>query len=180
MTGKMGLSRSLTSAEIVAQVYHGIATTRAHNMPPLTNIVYMGMGDAGKNIANVTESVRILTDQHKFQFSNRKITVSTVGPDLNAFEEFSKLKCSIAWSLHSPDVELRHKLIPTSRKYTPIQLRDALVGSLVRNRPIAKRTLMIAVTLIDGVNDSLLDAQKVAEFIKPMLVEVRLLCCCSG
>jgi 23S rRNA (adenine2503-C2)-methyltransferase len=57
LTGKMGLMRSLTGAEIVSQVFRGLQVSRREGMPPMTNVVFMGMGDAGRNLESVGEAV---------------------------------------------------------------------------------------------------------------------------
>jgi len=96
-----------------------------------------------------------------------KITVSTVGPTPEVFMLIADLPATIAWSLHSADNNIRKFLVP-STKHSVEDLRDGLLQSLLK-RPLRNRTLMIAVTLIDGINDTLIDAQKLAEFIRPML-----------
>ena len=85
-TGKMGLSRSLRADEVVSQVAHGrrLALSTV-GMPELTNVVYMGMGDAGENLEAVGESVIALTDHERMQMARSKVTVSTVGGDPSVF-----------------------------------------------------------------------------------------------
>lgn len=96
-----------------------------------------------------------------------KITVSTVGPSPESFSLLSDIPATLAWSLHSPDNNIRKFLVP-STKHTVEELRDGLLQALLK-RPLRNRTIMIAITLIDGINDSLEDAQKTAAFVKPML-----------
>lgn len=64
LTSKMGIVRNLTAEEIISQVVRGIAITKREGMPPLTNVVFMGMGDAGRNPAAVpvAAAVACLTD----------------------------------------------------------------------------------------------------------------------
>lgn len=80
LTGKMGLVRSLTAEEIISQVFRGLQVSTENNMPPMTNVVFMGMGDAGRNIANVREAVECMVDRQRLGMAAGKITVSTVGP----------------------------------------------------------------------------------------------------
>lgn len=170
-TGKMGLMRNLTTEEILGQVYLGLRKSQDECMPLMTNIVFMGMGDAGKNIDSVVAAVRCLTDRNRFCFAQSKVTVSTVGPTPEVFQQLADVPCTIAWSLHAADDGLRKRLVPTTR-HTTAQLRDGLVAALATRPTFKQRTVMIAVTLIAGVNDRVEDAEALAEFIRPMLVIV--------
>lgn len=167
-TGKMGLMRNLTSAEIVGQVYQGLRIALREGMPPMTNVVFMGMGDAGRNILNVGAAVQCLVDRDRFSLAASKCTVSTVGPSPEAFMQLAQYPGTLAWSLHSADDSIRKFLVP-STKHSTVELRDGLMAALA-SRPAPKtRTIMIAITLIEGVNDSTEDAYKIAEFVRPML-----------
>lgn len=72
-------------------------------MPPLNNVVFMGMGDAGRNSEAVARAVDALVDTARMNMSPSKITVSTVGPSPQSFMELARLPTALAWSLHSPD-----------------------------------------------------------------------------
>ena len=178
LTGKMGLIRNLTSTEIIGQVVRGLEVSRRTAMPAMTNIVFMGMGDAGRNIDAVRDAVACITDTNRLRFAHQKVTVSTVGPSPDIFEEIAKMNCTIAWSLHSANETIRQRLVYSSRPspnpsrpYYSIQdLRQGLLNALKNSdRSRRKQSLMIALTLIDGVNDSIEDAEQLAEFILPML-----------
>lgn len=130
-------------------------------------VVFMGMGDAGRNIVNVKQAVECLVDGSRFSFGQSKVTVSTVGPSPEVFDVLATLPASIAWSLHSPNDEIRKQLVP-STKHTTLQLRDALLTALQTHRVLKKRTIMIAFTLIEGINDRDEDAIAIADFVRPM------------
>ena len=117
-TGAMGLLRSLTASEIIAQVLIAEQVATRDSMPPITNVVYMGMGDAAGNIAAVRESVLCLTDEQRMHLSPNKVCVSTVGPRPDAFMELAQLPATIAWSLHSPVDETRQMLVPSTKHTT--------------------------------------------------------------
>ena len=168
LTGKMGLMRSLTGAEIVSQVFRGLQVSRREGMPLMTNVVFMGMGDAGRNLGAVGEAVACMTDRDRLSMAQSKITVSTVGPAPETFMEIAKMPCTIAWSLHSPDDAVRKLLVPSTR-HTTAELRDGLLAALSSRPNLRHRTIMIALTLIDGINDSEADALKVVSFVRPML-----------
>ena len=167
-TARMGLVRDLTADEIVAQVAvaRGVAA-RSSFMPPLTNIVFMGMGDAGRNVRHVKRAATALVDGAKFRMARSKITISTVGPSPDAFAALADADGMLAWSVHTADDELRRHLVPSS-KYAVAELRDGLVAALER-RPARRRTLMLAATLIAGVNDGADDAAALAAFVGPLV-----------
>ena len=103
--------------------------------------------------------------------ASSKITISTVGPSPESFATLSAMPGTLAWSLHSADDKIRKKLVPSTR-HTTVQLRDGLVKALKSRKAIRTRTIMIALTLIDGINDTEEDAIKLTDFIKPMLGDV--------
>lgn len=166
-TGTMSLIRNLTSSEIISQVIHGMRISRREQMPTLRNVVFMGMGDSARNYVEVGKAVDCLTDRYRMGMAKGKITISTVGPSPEIFMELAKMNGTLAWSLHSADESIRKKLVPSTR-HSIYDLRQGLLDALL-SRPIKARTLMIAFTLIDGINDSIMDAQKIAEFVQPML-----------
>jgi 23S rRNA (adenine2503-C2)-methyltransferase len=169
LTGKMGIVRNLTSTEMINQVIRGIQIAKREKMPRLGNVVFMGMGDAGRNIDEVKDAVLCLTDNNRFSFNHGKVTVSTVGPSPDIFEEIALLPCAVAWSLHSPIDSIRRKLVPTSSRHTTVQLRDGLMKAMqLRPDTSNHRAIMIAVTLLDGINDREEDAKALLEFIEPL------------
>lgn len=128
----------------------------------------MGMGDAGRNLVNVRQAVECLVDPDRFSFSRSKVTVSTVGPSPDIFAELATIPASLAWSLHSPNDGLRKMLVPSTR-HSMIELRDAIIHAMTTLRHKNHRTLMIACTLIKGINDSDDDAIALADFVQPMI-----------
>ena len=167
-TGTMGLIRNLTALEIVSQVFCGLQISLREDMPTMNNIVFMGMGDAGRNIVNVGQAMNCLVDRDRFSFAASKCTVSTVGPSPEAFMELAQYPGALAWSLHAADDELRRYLVPSTR-HTTVELRDNLMRALSTRPSLRTRTMMIAVTLIEGVNDSHDHAKQLADFVRPIL-----------
>lgn len=129
------------------------------------------MGDSGRNMDSVGEAVAALTCRNKFSMASSKITISTVGPSPESFATLAAMPGTLAWSLHSADDTIRRKLVPSTR-HTTVELRDGLVKALKSRAAMRTRTIMIALTLIDGVNDGEEDAKKLTEFLKPMLGDV--------
>ena len=82
----------------------------------------------------------------------------------------------LAWSVHAADDETRKLLVPTT-KHSMVELREAFRDAL-RSRPSrALRTLMVEVALMDGLNDSPAHAERLAEFLRPMIEEDKLKLC---
>ncbi|KAL3775078.1 hypothetical protein HJC23_013998 [Cyclotella cryptica] len=182
-TGRMGKLRSLTADEILVQLFYakkivrlsrdGILDSGSPNdgslvLPPVTNIVFMGMGEPADNAQSVRDAIEIMTRRELFQLGANRVTVSTVAPTPEAFMEFCESKCVLAWSVHAVRDDLRKKLVPTT-KYTMEELRQGLIDTLKKRN---LRTVMIEVALIADVNDSLREADELADFVKYITVEV--------
>jgi len=181
-TGKMGKLRSLTTDEILSQLFFAKKMVRlSHDgtlrtdqngqsvtLPPISNIVFMGMGEPSDNSAAVCGAIDIMTQNDYFQLSASRVTVSTVAPSPKAFSDFVDSRCVLAWSVHAVRNDLRKQLVPTT-KYTMEELRDGLIDTL-KNRSL--RTCMIEVALMDKVNDSLREADELAEFLSYITKEV--------
>lgn len=168
LTGKMGFIRNLAADEIVSQVVIGRRIVEENGMPELTNVVFMGQGDAGRNLIEVKRAVEALVDRKRLGMSQSKVTVSSVGPSPETFLDLASMPGTLAWSLHSPIDEVRKALVP-STTHTTVELRDGLIAALKTRQSLRTRTMMVACTLIDGVNDSANDARDLAAFIRPML-----------
>jgi 23S rRNA (adenine2503-C2)-methyltransferase len=108
-TGKMGKLRSLTTDEILVQMFYAQKIVRLSNnnnndyegdeidkpppLPPITNVVFMGMGEPADAADSVRGAIKILTRNELFQLSATRVTVSTVAPTPDAFHEFVDSKC---------------------------------------------------------------------------------------
>ncbi|KAL3804750.1 LOW QUALITY PROTEIN: hypothetical protein ACHAW5_007983 [Stephanodiscus triporus] len=178
-TGRMGKLRSLTTDEILVQVYYAfkvcrvvrsIISTQNNILPKVDNIVYMGMGEPADNAESVVRAAQILVDRRLFGLAQSKVTISTVAPNPSAFHTLGKALASLAWSVHAVDDQLRRRLVPTT-KNTMEELRCALVNTL-RTRSIKLRRTMLEVALIEGVNDSDEDAKRLAAFSKAIMNDV--------
>lgn len=168
VTATLGLTRNLSAAEIVAQVHAANLEARGRSMPPLRNIVYMGMGEPLDNLDAVRTSTRILTDHHAFAMPANHLTISTVGTSPRAIRAAADLAGNLAWSLHAVDDEDRRRLVPTV-KHSLADLRAAFVDVMRQRRAI----LFIEMTLIAGVNDSIDHAEALRRFIAPFQPAVR-------
>ncbi len=169
VTALVGLRRSLSAAEIVFQVELARRMSQERKMPPLRNVVFMGMGEPLDNLDAVKQGVAVLCDQNGLSIPPRHITLSTVGTTPTKIWSLKDLPVSVAWSLHTADDELRHKLVPTMR-HALIDLRDAFVR-VVQNR---NALLFVEMALIAGINDDIQSAEKLADFLVPFGDNVRI------
>ncbi len=173
-TGYMGFTRNLSASEIVEQVFlvnDSIASESPGNH--LTNIVFMGMGEPLLNLRNVIEAIRTLCEpSYALPFSQRKITVSTVGilPQIEKLAR-SELAVKLAVSLHAADQEKRAALIPAAKEHTLENLRRALEDYA----QAGKERVTLVYMLLDGVNDTRQDAEKLARFGRSFLCKINLI-----
>jgi len=124
-TAKLGLTRNLETHEITSQVFLAIKELGEEK---LTNIVFMGMGEPLDNFDNVVKAIRILQNDLCFNFSPRRITVSTSGviPQISKLAD-TGLKLKLAVSLNSAIQVKREKLMPISRTYPLSELKKTLI-----------------------------------------------------
>ena len=165
-TGRMGRRRNLATDEIVAQVFEGVRLARAHALPPVRNIVFMGMGEPLDNLDAVETALKVMTDQRAFGLSPRYVTLSTVAPSPEAVRRTRDWPARLAWSLHAADDRLRKMLVPSARHRTAA-LRDAF-GEVLEARSARQASLLVEATLIAGVNDSPLHAAQFASLLLPL------------
>lgn len=170
-SGRAGLVRGLSAAEIVAQVL----VARRHLEPDerLRNLVFMGMGEPLHHYDETARALRLLTHPEGGGMSPRRITVSTVGlvPGIERLGRDFGGKIGLALSLHAPDDATRERIVPMNRSYPVAALMKAL-----RAYPLpARRRITIEYTLIDGVNDSLAHAARLAALLAGLRVKVNLI-----
>ena len=157
-TGKQGFSRNLAAHEIVAQLWHanralgaGDPAQRARGERPVTNVVFMGMGEPLQNYAATLTALRIMLDDNAYGLSRRRVTVSTSGvvPMIDRLRDDCPV--ALAVSLHAPEDALRDELVPLNRKY-PLA---ALMAACRRYLERAPRDFVtFEYVMLDGVNDS--------------------------
>jgi 23S rRNA (adenine2503-C2)-methyltransferase len=172
-TGRMGKLRNLSTGEILAQMHWANKVIRLQEMHPVDNIVFMGQGEPADNAEAVVKAADILIDHSAYQLAPRRVTISTVAPSPESFEELGKASVVLAWSVHASQDELRRELVPTTR-HTMGQLRDGLISTLRgRRRSKRLRNVMLEITLLDQINDSIKDATHLVKFCQPLLEQVK-------
>jgi 23S rRNA (adenine2503-C2)-methyltransferase len=179
-TGLMGLTRHLRTAEIVGQVLavqDDIAQRRAEG--DLTapengfqNIVFMGMGEPLHNFDNVVRAVKLLNDELGFNFSSRKITVSTSGlvPAIQRFGA-SGAGANLAVSLNATTDEVRDEVIPINKKWPIAELLAAL-----REYPLkSRKRITIEYVMLRGINDRDEDLERLPQLLRGIPVKINLI-----
>lgn len=152
-TGKMGLKRNLTSGEIVDQLAH----VRRFSGHPITNIVFMGMGEPFHNYAQVIKAAEIIHAELGFGIGARKITISTSGllPQIRRFaDEGHRFKLAI--SLNASDDMTRDKVMPVNKKWNIKDLIEVCRYYTEKSRNM----FTFEYVLLDGVNDTIEDAKR--------------------
>jgi 23S rRNA (adenine2503-C2)-methyltransferase len=170
-TARNGFTRNLSPGEIVSQVLI-FARFLMLQGKQITNIVYMGMGEPFLNYSAVMKSIRILNHHEGFNLGARSFTVSTVGiiPGIELFTEENS-QVNLAVSLHAGDDKLRTQLVPINRTYPLSKLITACRNYIDKTH----RRLTFEIALIEDVNDSINDAQKVANLLADLACHVNLI-----
>jgi len=177
-TGQAGLTRNLSTAEIVTQVFAGARAMARGEVPGgagrVSNIVFMGMGEPLANYGSVLGAVRRITDPAPagLGISQRAVTVSTVGL-VPAIERLAGegLSVRLAVSMHAPDDELRDELVPVNRRWKVAQVLDAAWGYA---RATGRR-VSIEYAMIRDINDHPWRADLLASLLAGRLAHVNLI-----
>ena len=167
VTGAVGFERDLTADEIVAQVRY----VRFREALPVTNLVFMGMGEPLLNDDNVARAIEVLSADGGMAIGRRKITVSTAGitPKIKPFLERTGVKLAV--SLTGLTDAARNRWMPLNRKFPLDELLRALKGLGFKKG----RKMSFEVVLIEGVNDSVKEAELLAELIRGIPASVNVI-----
>ncbi|MCK9272830.1 23S rRNA (adenine(2503)-C(2))-methyltransferase RlmN [Candidatus Gracilibacteria bacterium] len=167
-TGKLGLQRNLEFYEIVDQIMEAVLILHREGKN-LRNIVYMGMGEPFLNYPNVKKSIEIACKQTKFDFSSRRVTISTCGI-ISGIKQFGHdfPQTSLAISLHAPNDELRSKIMPVNITY-PLSF---LMKALDDYTALTNKRIFYEYIMIGGINDSLENARELAKLLEGKLAHV--------
>ncbi|QSB06223.1 23S rRNA (adenine(2503)-C(2))-methyltransferase RlmN [Natronoglycomyces albus] len=173
-TGQAGLTRNLSTAEIVDQVVHAAKTAAEHELGRLSHVVFMGMGEPLANWARLKKVLQLLTAPvpDGVGLSARNITVSTVGlvPQIKQLTELG-LPVTLAVSLHAPDDELRDELVPINTRWKVAEVLDAAWEYANRS----KRRVSIEYAMIRDINDQPWRADRLAALLRGRIAHVNLI-----
>jgi len=169
-TGGMGFRRNLNTAEMVDQ-FLGMQSQLPEG-EPITNVVFMGMGEPLLNLDAVVEAVRIFLDPKTFAIASRRMTVSTAGVLPKIPELLEAVPVNLAVSLHATTDAVRDQLVPLNRKF-PLQ---ALL-TLLRESPFVtrQRPVFFEYTLLAAVNDSVEDARRLIRIAQRLPAKVNVI-----
>lgn len=171
-TGYMDRKRNLDAAEIYDQVVRIREQAEAQYGTPLTNIVYMGMGEPLLNYANVVESVRRITAPDGLNMAPRRITISTAG----IAKMIKKLadddvKANLALSLHAPTDVKRNEIMPINEANSLAALKEALQYYHEKTG----RKVTYEYIVFENFNDGLDDAAELLKISKWLPCKVNLI-----
>ncbi len=165
-TGKMGLKRSLTAREMVAQAFHAKHTFKKN----VRNLVFMGMGEPFDNFDAVLHAATILSDSGGLSFGQSKISISTSGhvEGIYRFAKEAPRALNLAVSITSAREKLRRRLMPITRQWNLAEVKEAMQAYLIA----PQRSILIGYVFLKGVNDTIEDAEALADYLKGMRVKI--------
>ncbi len=165
-TGKQKLKKRLSPAEIVGQYL----VAREHVDQPITNIVFMGMGEPLDNVESVFAAIEQLTNPHGIGLARKKITVSTSGlADRIPF--VTEAGVLLAVSLNATTNEQRTRIMPINKKW-PIEV---LLKAAHQHAKATRTRVTLEYVLLNGVNDSAQDAQRLVALCSKLPCKVNLI-----
>ncbi len=172
MTARGGWVRNLTAGEIISQVRDVQRQVAAEGGMPLTNLVFMGMGEPLDNYAPVVGALETITNgDWGLKFSTRRVTVSTAGLVTRMADLGRDTRVNLAVSLNATEDDIRTRLMPINRRH-PIA---DLVAACRRYPLPPRRKITFEYILMKGINDSLADARRLAKLLRPVKAKINLI-----
>ncbi len=171
-TGKLGYSRNLEAYEIFEQFHLVNQQCESVFFHPLTNIVFMGMGEPLLNYKNVLRAIDKITSPEGYGWSPKRITLSTVGIAklIHKLAE-DDVRFNLALSLHAADDEKRNKIMPINESNNLDVLMTALESFYTRT----KGKISFEYIAFNGFNDTMKDAQNLTRLCKRFPVKVNII-----
>ena len=168
-TGQMGFDRHLSPEEIFEQAQR-FSSELQQRGERLSNIVLMGMGEPFHNYDHVITALKMIME--RLEIGARRITVSTVGlvPKIRRFAE-EGLQVKLAISLHSTRDEERREIMPVNKRYPIAELISACHAFVKTTR----RRVTFEWALIQGQNDSVEEAERLAKLLKGLMCHVNVI-----
>ncbi|MBI5554378.1 MAG: 23S rRNA (adenine(2503)-C(2))-methyltransferase RlmN [Elusimicrobia bacterium] len=167
-SGLKSYVRNLTVAEIIDQLLY----VQRQAPAKITNIVFMGMGEPLENYENVTKAIRIINSEEGPEIAARRITISTAGylPGIKKLIDFD-LQTNLSLSLHATIDKQRARIMPINKKY-PLKEVLKTCSDYFQH---TGRIITLEYILLKGVNDTLIDAQRLAAITHGLKGKVNLL-----
>jgi len=170
-TGQLGLKRKLNYNEIVEQVLFFARILKKEDIR-VSNVVFMGMGEPFLNYDQVIKAIKYLNEADGLAIGARHISISTCGI-IDGIQKLSgeKMQLNLAISLHAPNDKLRSELMPTNKAF-PIKKLLAAIDKYIQK---TGRRVMFEYLMLKGVNDSIEQAQELAQIMAKPLYLVNLI-----
>ena len=169
-TGRMGFKANLTSADILNQIL-SIPPKGKAQLAPLTNIVFMGMGEPLDNWPEVKRAIDIVTAPWGLAWSPKRVTVSTIGKLPQLKNLLDETDVHVAISVHSPFMEERESIMPAQKAFP---LKDVL--NILRGYDFShQRRLSIEYIMWRGVNDDMAHARQLEKLLQDLHCRVNLI-----
>lgn len=171
-TGYLKRMRNLEAAEIYDQIVHIKSLAQQHYDMPLTNIVYMGMGEPLLNYANMMQSIELVTSEKGLGMSPRRITVSTAGiAKMIKKLGDDQIRFNLALSLHAANDEKRSQIMPINEANNLGVLKEALQYFYQKT----KGRVTFEYIVFNDFNDSLKDAEELWKFTRYVPAKVNII-----
>lgn len=169
-TGRMGFKGNLTASEILNQIL-SIPNDKDKTLNPLTNIVFMGMGEPLDNWPEVKRAIEVVTAPWGLAWSPKRVTVSTVGKLPQLKNLLDETDVHVAVSVHSPFMEERESIMPAQKAFP---LKDVL--NILRGYDFSKqRRLSVEYIMWKGVNDDMAHARQLEKLLHGLDCRVNLI-----
>lgn len=173
-TGTQGFNRNLTTGEIIGQLWIACQALGQYQEKDriISNVVMMGMGEPMLNFDNVISAINLMTEDHAYGLSRKRVTLSTSGlvPAIDKLAETSDI--SLAISLHATNDTLRDKLVPINKSF-PIK---ELMESCKKYAKIrAVDTITFEYVMLDGINDSEMEARMLVKLVEGIPAKINLI-----
>lgn len=164
----IGFIRNLTPGEIISQILE----IEKNSGEKISNIVFMGIGEPLDNYDNVMKAIRLINDPKGLNIGARHISISTCGivPKITKLAE-ENMQCNLCISLHSSKDDVRSSMMPINDRYSISEVIEACKDYIKKTN----RRVTFEYALVDGVNDSLADAEHLSKLLKGMLCHVNLI-----
>ncbi|MCL2178751.1 MAG: 23S rRNA (adenine(2503)-C(2))-methyltransferase RlmN [Proteobacteria bacterium] len=174
LTAQMGFVRHLRPSEILSQIYTVNRLLKDEGVPgerPLSNLVFMGMGEPLHNLLGVSKALRLLLCKDGLNFSTRHVTVSTSGLPEALLRLAQAIPIKLAISLNASSDEQRNQLMPVNRKWGLQKLLEAC-----RQLPLKPgQRLTFSYVMFRGINDSDEDALRLSRLIRNIPSKINLI-----
>ncbi len=171
-TSSLKRIRNLNADEIYDQVILMSQQSKYYFNRPLSNIVFMGMGEPLLNYNNVLTAIRKINEPEGLGISSRRITLSTSGiPKMIKKMADEDVKFRLAVSLHSARQSVREKIMPFAKKFPLEELLDSLNHWFLKTR----KKVTFEYVIWEGVNDKKIDINALVKFCKMIPSKVNLI-----